>query len=71
MDYLMATPGEWALAFATNEPSRVYALVGSNKKWFIYKSDDGGFKWELVTSDARWVTNRPFYFQDIRVDPKK
>jgi hypothetical protein len=36
----------------------------------LYKSDDGGTKWELVTNDARWVTNRPFYFQDIRVDPQ-
>ena len=26
----------------------------------LYRSDDGGMKWELVNSDARWVTNRPF-----------
>lgn len=61
--------GRVGLAFATNEPSRVYALVEATKNG-LYKSDDGGFKWELVNSDARWVTNRPFYFQDIRVDPK-
>jgi photosystem II stability/assembly factor-like uncharacterized protein len=61
--------GRVGLAFATNEPSRVYALVEATKNG-LYKSDDGGFKWELVTSEARWVTNRPFYFQDIRVDPK-
>jgi hypothetical protein len=36
----------------------------------LYKSDDGGFKWELVNSDRSEVTNRAFYFQDIRVDPK-
>jgi hypothetical protein len=61
--------GRVGLAFATNEPSRVYALVEATKNG-LYKSDDGGFKWELVTNEARWVTNRPFYFQDIRVDPK-
>jgi Sortilin, neurotensin receptor 3, len=61
--------GRVGLAFATNEPSRVYALVEATKNG-LYKSEDGGFKWELVTSEARWVTNRPFYFQDIRVDPK-
>ncbi|HEY6063450.1 MAG TPA: hypothetical protein VIV35_07560 [Chitinophagaceae bacterium] len=61
--------GRVGLAFATNEPSRVYALVEATKNG-LYKSDDGGFKWELVNSEARWVTNRPFYFQDIRVDPK-
>lgn len=61
--------GRVGLAFATNEPSRVYAMVEATKNG-LYKSDDGGFKWELVTNDPRWVTNRPFYFQDIRVDTK-
>jgi len=61
--------GRIGLAFATNDPRRVYAMVEATKNG-LYKSDDGGAKWELVTNDARWVTNRPFYFQDIRVDPK-
>jgi len=61
--------GRIGLAFATNDPRRVYAMVEATKNGF-YKSDDGGMKWELVTNDARWVTNRPFYFQDIRVDTK-
>lgn len=61
--------GKIGLAFATNQPTRVYALVEATKNG-LYKSDDGGSKWELVTNDPRWVTNRPFYFQDIRVDPQ-
>lgn len=61
--------GRVGLAFATNEPSRVYAMVEATKNG-LYKSDDGGFNWELVNSDPKWVTNRPFYFQDIRVDTK-
>ena len=61
--------GRVGLSFATNEPSRVYAMVEATKNG-LYKSDDGGFKWELVNSDPQWVTNRPFYFQDIRVDTK-
>ena len=61
--------GKIGLAFATNQPNRVYALVEATKNG-LYKSDDGGAKWELVTNDPRWVTNRPFYFQDIRVDPQ-
>ena len=61
--------GKIGLAFAANQPSRVYALVEATKNG-LYKSDDGGAKWELVTNDPRWVTNRPFYFQDIRVDPQ-
>lgn len=61
--------GRVGLAFAYSEPRRVYAMVEATKNG-LYKSDDGGMKWELVSNDARWVTNRPFYFQDIRVDTK-
>jgi len=61
--------GKIGLAFARNEPTRVYALVEATKNG-LYKSDDGGAKWELVTADPKIVTNRPFYFQDIRVDPQ-
>lgn len=61
--------GKIGLAFATNQPSRVYAMVEATKNG-LYKSDDGGAKWELVTAEPKIVTNRPFYFQDIRVDPQ-
>ena len=61
--------GKIGLAFATSQSSRVYALVEATKNG-LYKSDDGGAKWELVTSEPKIVTNRPFYFQDIRVDPQ-
>ena len=61
--------GKIGLAFATNQPTRVYAMVEATKNG-LYKSDDGGAKWELVTADPKIVTNRPFYFQDIRVDPQ-
>jgi len=61
--------GKIGLAFAANQPSRVYAMVEAAKNGF-YKSDDGGASWRLVTSDPKVVTNRPFYFQDIRVDPQ-
>lgn len=61
--------GRIGLAFAPGMPSRVYAMVEATKNG-LYKSDDGGFKWELVTSEPAVVTNRPFYFQDLRVDTK-
>ncbi|HEV9036721.1 MAG TPA: hypothetical protein VGQ51_08875, partial [Puia sp.] len=61
--------GKIGLAFARNQPSRVYAMVEATKNG-LYKSDDGGARWQLVTNDPRVVTNRPFYFQDIRVDPQ-
>lgn len=61
--------GKIGLAFATNQPSRVYAMVEATKNG-LYKSDDGGASWELVTNNPKVVTNRPFYFQEIRVDPQ-
>lgn len=61
--------GRTGLAISYNEPDRVYAMIEATKNG-LYKSDDGGFKWELVNDKKEDVTNRPFYFQDIRVDPK-
>ena len=61
--------GRIGLAISYNEPKRVYALVEATKNG-LYRSDDGGFKWDLVNSNKEDVTNRAFYFQDIRVDPR-
>jgi photosystem II stability/assembly factor-like uncharacterized protein len=61
--------GRIGLAIAPSQPQRIYALVEATKNG-LYKTDDGGFKWELVNSDPAVVNNRPFYFQDIRVDSK-
>ena len=61
--------GRIGIAFSHSLPSRVYAMVEATKNGF-YKSDDGGATWQLVNSDPQWVTNRPFYFQDIAVDTK-
>lgn len=61
--------GRIGLAISRSNPKRVYALIEATKNG-LYKSDDGGYKWELVTSDPQWVTNRPFYFQEIAVDPQ-
>ena len=61
--------GRIGIAIAPSDPRRIYAMLESTKNG-LYKTDDGGFKWELVNSNAADVNNRPFYFQDIRVDPK-
>lgn len=60
--------GRIGITISKSSPNRIYALIEATKNG-LYKSDDGGYKWELVNTDPRWVTNRPFYFQDIRVDP--
>jgi photosystem II stability/assembly factor-like uncharacterized protein len=61
--------GRIGLAIAPSQPQRIYAMVEATKNG-LYKTDDGGFKWELVNSDPSVVNNRPFYFQDIRVDSR-
>ena len=61
--------GRIGIAFSRSMPSRVYAKVESARNG-LYKSEDGGFKWTLVNSNATEVTDRPFYYQEIYVDPK-
>jgi photosystem II stability/assembly factor-like uncharacterized protein len=61
--------GRIGLAISRSRPERVYALVEATKNG-LYMSDDGGYHWTLVNSDPQWVTNRPFYFQDIACDPQ-
>ena len=62
--------GKIGIAIAPNKPSVVYAHIES-KKNAIYRSDDGGYRWELrqtVEKDPD-VGNRPFYYAEIYVDP--
>lgn len=61
--------GRIGVAFARSLPGRIYAKVEATKN-ALYKSDDGGFKWTLVNNNAADVTDRPFYYQEIYVDPK-
>ena len=61
--------GRIGIAFSRSMPTRVYAKIEATKNGF-YKSDDGGFKWTLVNSDPAQITDRPFYYQEIYVDPK-
>lgn len=61
--------GRIGVAFSRSMPGRVYAKVEATKNG-LYKSDDGGSKWTLVNSDPGMVSDRPFYYQEIYVDPK-
>lgn len=61
--------GRTGLSVCYDMPNRMYALVEAKKNG-LYRTDDGGFKWQLVNDSPGVVTNRPFYFQDIRCDPQ-
>ncbi len=65
--------GRIGLAIAPSNPKFIYALVEA-KKNALYKSEDGGFKWEMVNDKSSGrgpdgIGNRPFYYSDIAVDP--
>ncbi|MDX1745757.1 MAG: hypothetical protein R3324_07455, partial [Halobacteriales archaeon] len=59
--------GRIGLAFATNEPSVVYALVEAENS-VLLRSDDGGRSWD-VANDGPGASPRPFYYSRIYVDP--
>ena len=61
--------GRIGITICHDMPSRVYALIESTKS-ALYKSEDGGSKWEKVNEDPQYTANRSFYFQDIIADPK-
>ncbi|MFQ5630238.1 MAG: hypothetical protein ACE5I1_15825, partial [bacterium] len=60
--------GRTGLAIARGNPQVVYALVEA-KKSVMLRSDDGGHKWRKI-NDSDNVNPRPFYYADLRVDPK-
>lgn len=60
--------GRMGIAFAPSEPGLVYALVEA-KKSALLRSTDAGRTWQTV-NDRDNIAARPFYFCDIRVDPR-
>jgi photosystem II stability/assembly factor-like uncharacterized protein len=60
--------GRIGLAVAASDSKCVYALIEA-KNGGLFRSDDGGEKWTLV-SGARYLRQRPWYFSNLAVDPK-
>lgn len=60
--------GRIGLGIARSNPDVVYALVEATRSELI-RSDDGGRTWRTV-SDEPGIVPRPFYYADLRVDPK-
>ncbi len=59
--------GRMGIAFSSNKPEIVYALVEA-KKNALLRSSDGGFNWQVV-NDQTDINNRPFYYCRIWVNP--
>ncbi len=59
--------GRIGLAVGRNRPERVYAMI-ENKAGLLWRSDDGGNAWKLVSKNTL-INERPFYYSRIHVDP--
>jgi photosystem II stability/assembly factor-like uncharacterized protein len=62
------TLGRIGVAVAQSDPQIVYALVEA-KKSVLLRSADGGRTFREVNRDEE-IGDRPFYYQQIRVDPE-
>ena len=50
------------------DPNRVYALIESREEGELWRSDDRGMTWQMVSAERR-LNNRPFYYTQVRADP--
>ena len=60
--------GRIGLAIAPSSSSRVYALIETADKGVLWRSDDGGDSWTLVSRDAT-LNRRPHYYSRMAVLP--
>lgn len=60
--------GKVGVAVAPSDPRRVYALIEAEKGG-LYRSDDGGEKWELVNG-GHYLRQRAWYYSTLTVDPR-
>jgi photosystem II stability/assembly factor-like uncharacterized protein len=72
------TTGKWALAIARSNPNRIYALIETGDgvplngqetdRGKLWRSDDGGENWQLVSYD-RSMGGRTHYYFRVEVSP--
>ena len=57
------------VAVAPSDPDIVYVISETKDEGELWRTDDGGTTWRTVNRDPN-INFRPFYYADIRVDPK-
>ena len=57
------------VAVAPSDPNIVYVISETKDEGELWRSDDAGRSWRTVNRDPN-INFRPFYYSDIRVDPK-
>ncbi|MEQ8359437.1 MAG: glycoside hydrolase [Cytophagales bacterium] len=61
--------GRIGFGISNSNPKRLYATVDAKQNGGIYRSDDGGENWSLITTDRR-IWGRGGDFGEIKVHPK-
>ncbi|MFL5807662.1 MAG: WD40/YVTN/BNR-like repeat-containing protein [Roseiflexaceae bacterium] len=61
--------GKIGVAASPAQPGRVWALIEHKTAGGLYRSDDGGEKWEQV-SDNQHLVSRAWYYIHITADPQ-
>lgn len=51
------------------DPNVVYMVTETTNEGELWRTDDGGDHWRVVSRD-RNINFRPFYYSDVRADPK-
>jgi photosystem II stability/assembly factor-like uncharacterized protein len=57
------------VAVAPSDPNIVYVVSETKNEGELWRSDDAGATWRTVNRDPN-INFRPFYYADIRVDPR-
>jgi len=60
--------GRIGIAVAPSDSNRVYALIESKDPGILWRSDDAGATWKVVSNNTL-VDQRFFYFSHVTVDP--
>ncbi len=60
--------GKANLSVTAANPNRIYALVEAKPGGGLYRSEDAGASWKLISSYAQLIT-RPFYYVALAADP--
>ncbi len=56
------------ISVAQSDPSTVYVITETPTKGTLFRSDDSGANWRVV-SDNKSINFRPFYYSDVFADP--
>ncbi len=60
--------GRSGVSICRQNPKVVYAMIESQEPGELWRSDDRGRHWMMVSDNPR-INNRPFYYSDVRADP--